>query len=88
MVHACDSELCFDLLPVPPAGEMAALDSGECFSALMKRRYCSVLRPTDESAVAAREQQIGGSGGSLEPPGPLLEPPGPLLTHLHTVYIA
>jgi hypothetical protein len=35
-----------------------------------------------------REQQIGGSGGSLEPPGPLLEPPGPLLTHLHTVYIA
>jgi hypothetical protein len=22
-----------------------------------------------------REQQIGGSGGSLEPPGPLLEPP-------------
>ena len=34
-----------------------------------------------------REQQIGGSGGSLEPPGPLLEPPGPLLTHLHTVYM-
>jgi hypothetical protein len=33
-----------------------------------------------------REQQIGGSEGSLEPPGPLLEPPGPLLTHLHTVY--
>ena len=29
----------------------------------------------------AREQQIGGSGGSLEPPGPLL-------THLHTVYMA
>jgi hypothetical protein len=23
----------------------------------------------------AREKQIGGSGGSLEPPGPLLEPP-------------
>ena len=36
----------------------------------------------------AREQQIGGSGGSLEPPGPLLESPGPLLTHLHTVYMA
>ena len=32
-------------------------------------------------AVCAREQQIGGSGGSLEPPGPLLESPGPLLTH-------
>ena len=31
--------------------------------------------------VAIREKQIGGSGGSLEPPGPLL-------THLHTVYIA
>jgi hypothetical protein len=38
--------------------------------------------------VDSREQQIGGSGGSLEPPGPLLESPGPLLTHLHTVYIA
>jgi hypothetical protein len=38
--------------------------------------------------VTAREKQIGGSGGSLEPPGPLLEPPGPLLTHLHTVYMA
>jgi hypothetical protein len=37
---------------------------------------------------ALREKQIGGSGGSLEPPGPLLEPPGPLLTHLHTVYMA
>jgi hypothetical protein len=31
--------------------------------------------------VSAREQQIGGSGGSLEPPGLLL-------THLHTVYMA
>ena len=37
--------------------------------------------------VPVREKQIGGSGGSLEPPGPLLEPPGPLLMHLHTVYI-
>ena len=35
-----------------------------------------------------RERQIGGSGGSLEPPGPLLGPPGPLLTHLHTVHMA
>jgi hypothetical protein len=52
--------------------------------------------PTDGSAGVAisREQQIGGSEGSLEPPGPLLEPPGPLLeppgpllTHLHTVYM-
>jgi hypothetical protein len=31
--------------------------------------------------VQLREQQIGGSGGSLEPPGPLL-------TRLHTVYMA
>jgi hypothetical protein len=38
--------------------------------------------------VPVREKQIGGSGGSLEPPGPLLEPPGPLLTHLHTVHMA
>ena len=30
--------------------------------------------------VCGREQQIGGSGGSLEPPGPLL-------THLHTVHM-
>jgi hypothetical protein len=35
-----------------------------------------------EAAAADREKQIGGSGGSLEPPGPLLEPPGSLLTHL------
>ena len=39
-------------------------------------------------AALSREQQMGGSGGSIEPPGPLLEPPEPLLTHLHTVYIA
>jgi hypothetical protein len=32
-------------------------------------------------AAPPREQQIRGSGGSLEPPGPLL-------THLHTVYMA
>ena len=48
--------------------------------------------PARERAVAgqaaARDKQIGGSGGSLEPPGPLLEPPGPLLTHLCTVYMA
>jgi hypothetical protein len=42
----------------------------------------------EEPTVIVREQQIGGSGGSLEPPGPLLEPPGPLLTHLRTVYMA
>ena len=34
------------------------------------------------TVVLAREQQIGGSGGSLEPPGPLLKPLGPLLTLL------
>ena len=38
--------------------------------------------------VGHREKQIGGLGGSLEPPGPLLDPPGSLLTHLHTVYMA
>ena len=38
------------------------------------------------TAVLGREKQIGGSGGSLEPPGPLLDPPGPLLTQLLTVY--
>ena len=30
----------------------------------------------DTAAVFYREQRIGGSGGSLEPPGLLLEPPG------------
>jgi hypothetical protein len=40
------------------------------------------------SLALAGKQHIGGSGGSLEPPGPLLETPGPRLTHLHTVYIA
>jgi hypothetical protein len=34
--------------------------------------------------VAIREKQIGGSGGSLGPPGPLLTH---LLTHLHTGYM-
>jgi hypothetical protein len=38
--------------------------------------------------VTTREKQIGGSGGSREPPGPLLEPPGPLLTHLRTACMA
>ena len=32
-------------------------------------------------AARGREKEIGGSGGSLEPPGPLL-------THLHTAYMA
>jgi hypothetical protein len=35
----------------------------------------------EDWAAAAREKEIGGSGGSLEPPGPLL-------SHLHTVYLA
>jgi hypothetical protein len=39
------------------------------------------------AAVLIGEQQIRGSGVSLEPPGPLLEPPGPLLTNLRTVYM-
>jgi hypothetical protein len=33
------------------------------------------------SDARSREKRIRGSGGSLEPPGPLL-------THLHTVYVA
>ena len=50
------------------------------------RIYTSYVKPPTPCLVTDREKQIGGSGGSLEPPGPLLEPPGPLLTHLHTVY--
>ena len=58
--------------------------------ALMSRAYAETTAAHDTipEDVKAREQQIGGSGGSLEPPGPLFEPPGPLLTHLHTVYMA
>ena len=45
--------------------------------------------PIKEHEVDGREKQIGGSGGSLEPPGPLLEPPGlGLFLCLHTVYMA
>ena len=36
----------------------------------------------DGAVVDNGEKQIGGSGGSLDPTGPLLEPPGPLLTLL------
>ena len=39
---------------------------------------------TDEhSLVRTVEKQIGGSGGSLEPPGPLLDPPERLPTGLN-----
>jgi hypothetical protein len=38
--------------------------------------------PTAESVFGpGRIEQIGGSGGSLEPPGPILEPPGSLQRH-------
>jgi acyl-coenzyme A synthetase/AMP-(fatty) acid ligase len=50
--------------------------------------YALLLFSSGSTGVPNREQQIGGSGGSLEPLGPLLAPPGPLLTHLHTVYMA
>jgi hypothetical protein len=40
-----------------------------------------------QAQACGRAHLLGGSGASLEPPGPLLEPPGRLLTHLHTVYI-
>ena len=46
-------------------------------------RGCGNQRTTSSSttlSVPAREKEIGGSGGSLEPPGPLI-------THLHTVFI-
>jgi hypothetical protein len=49
------------------------------------RDFC-MAQFSPETQALVREQQIGGSGGSLEPPGPLLEPPGPLLTYLRTVY--
>ena len=32
---------------------MAALDASECVAALMQRRYCSVLRTADATAVAS-----------------------------------
>ena len=45
------------------------------------------MGPLLGGVVGPREDQIGGSGGALEPPGLLLEPLGPLLTHLYTVYM-
>jgi hypothetical protein len=57
----------------------------------------------DECHVDIRDKEIGGSGGSPEPPGPLLThdreketggsggslaPRGPLPTHLHAVCMA
>jgi hypothetical protein len=49
-----------------------------------ERDFCDTA-PTPAAPCGYSEQQTGGSGGSLEPPGSLLEPPGPILTHLHTV---
>ena len=34
-------------------------------------KIIEVLAPANPAAVSDREKQIGGSGGSLEPPGPL-----------------
>jgi hypothetical protein len=41
---------------------------------------CLIVALIAGAMVSIREKQIGGSGGSFEPPGPLL-------THLHTVYM-
>ena len=70
----------------PAQSEQPAPDGprGGSSPALIRLIYVSVMLPD----VDLREQQIRGSGGSLEPPGPLLEPPRPLLTHLHTDYMA
>ena len=60
---------------------------GDVLLDLVERDKLAALEITSDMHQR-REKQIGGSGGSLEPPGPLLEPPAPLLTHLHTVYMA
>ena len=74
----------------PPYGR-AALFGG------VSHRGCSVFSDGDTDVdgqtgqkgwSGIRQQQMGGSGGSLEPPGPLLEPPWPLIMHPHTVYVA
>jgi hypothetical protein len=61
-------------MPPPPAARVRCADRG--------------ARAAAGAGRGGREQQIGGSGGSLEPPGLPFEPPGPLLTHLRTVYMA
>jgi hypothetical protein len=55
---------------------MAVLDDGNQTS-----RQVDLMLQDKWGEVCAGEKEIGGSGGSLEPPGPLF-------THLHTVYVA
>ena len=54
---------------------MAVLDDGNQTS-----RQVDLMLQDKWGEVCAGEKEIGGSGGSLEPPGPLF-------THLHTVYM-
>jgi hypothetical protein len=57
-------------LPGVLAGYEAAYGTADLISAFDRM---SINRPAScgEESVVSREQQIGGSGGSLEPPGPL-----------------
>jgi hypothetical protein len=58
---------------------------GEHDASCSNQEALAATIPGCRRAVVDREKQIGGSGGSLAPPGPLLTH---LLTHLHTVYMA
>ena len=61
------------------AGLHAGFDVGTIYcSAVTAELVIAVIGVRRKNVVSAEaghgEQQIGGSGGSLEPPGPLLEP--------------
>jgi hypothetical protein len=81
---------CYLLLLLTPPATAVRLDGGHGgqHPELQRPRLRPHCRRGHPGRHQAREQQMGGSGGSVEPPAPLLDPPGPLLMHRHTVCIA
>ena len=55
------------------SGVSGVADDGEATCAKTSNLcpMCTTKECTVEKSVCTREKQIGGSGGSLEPPGPL-----------------
>ena len=70
---ASTATLLADMASTAPGGSIAVQ-----LHCTVQHGQCTILTT---SIVKGREKEIRGSGGSLEPPGPLL-------THLRTVYMA